>query len=170
MNGAASPLGSARSILMNQLENEYGSFGKDKAHLQAMAEMLKANFDGFLYINDGDGKSYLDGGSLHGILAETDGDPKTVFDARHQYVTDPTMLGPQLDGEYYVTWIDDWSSNSPCQYTSGRPDATKKALDDLDWILAGNNSFSIYMLHECTNWGFENCAIWVNIRLNAVAY
>lgn len=155
-------------ILMTQLENEYGSFGKDKAYLQAMADMLKANFDGFLYTNDGGGKSYLDGGALHGILAETDGDPKAGFAARDKYVTDPTMLGPQLDGEYYVTWIDDWASNSTYQYTSGNPAATKQVLDDLDWILAGNNSFSIYMFHGGTNWGFENGGIFVNNRLNAV--
>lgn len=165
---AATHISQGGPVLMTQLENEYGSFGKDKAYLRAMADMLKANFDGFLYTNDGGGKSYLDGGSLHGILAETDGDPKMGFAARDQYVTDATMLGPQLDGEYYVTWIDDWSSNSPYQYTSGRPDATKRVLDDLDWILAGNNSFSIYMFHGGTNWGFENGGIWVDNRLNAV--
>ncbi|KAK2608873.1 hypothetical protein QQS21_002586 [Conoideocrella luteorostrata] len=155
-------------ILMTQLENEYGSFGKDKAYLQATADILKANFDGFLYTNDGGGKGYLDGGTLHGVLAETDGSPKTGFESRDKFVTDPTMLGPQLDGEYYVTWIDHWSSKSTHQYTSGKPAATKGVLNDLDWILAGNNSFSIYMFHGGTNWGFENGGLWADNQLNAV--
>lgn len=155
-------------ILMTQLENEYGSFGTDKDYLQALAGILRANFEGFLYTNDGGGKSYLDGGSLHGVLAECDGGAQSAFEARDKYVTDPTMLGPLLNGEYYVTWIDDWSSNSPHQITSGNADAEKAVQNDLDYILAGNNSFSIYMFHGGTNWGFENGGIWVNNRLNAV--
>lgn len=155
-------------MLMTQLENEYGSFDKDKAYLQALADILRANFPGFLYTNDGGGQSNVLDGSLPGVLVETDGDPKVGFAARDKYITDPSMLGPQLDGEYYVTWIDDWSNGTAHHYTSGNPAATKQVLDDLDWILAGNNSFSIYMFHGGTNWGFENAGIWVNGRLNAV--
>lgn len=155
-------------ILMTQLENEYGSFDKDKKYLQAMADMLRDNFNVFLYTNDGGGESYLDGGSLHGVLAQTDGDPKTGFAARDKYVTDPTCLGPLLDGEYYITWIDDWSSNSPHQITSGNQGAMTAVVNDLEWILQGNNSFSIYMFHGGTNWGFENGAIWANNRTMAV--
>ncbi|POR39776.1 Beta-galactosidase [Tolypocladium paradoxum] len=145
-------------ILMAQLENEYGSFGKDKTYLQAMADMLRHNFNIFLYTNDGGGKSYLEGGQLHGVLAETDGDPRIGFAARDKYVTDPTSLGPQLDGEYYITWIDDWSSNSAHHITSGNQAAMERVVDDLD----------IYMFHGGTNWGFENSAIWANDRAMAV--
>lgn len=155
-------------ILMVQLENEYGSFGKDKQYLSAMANMLRDNFDIFLYTNDGGGESYLLGGYLPGILAVIDGDPKVGFAARDKYITDPTCLGPQLDGEYYITWIDNWASNSSHHYTSGNVQATEKALSDLDWILAGNNSFAIYMFHGGTNWGFENGGIWGNGFLMAV--
>lgn len=149
-------------ILMTQLENEYGSFGKDKDYLQAFADILRANFDTFLYTNDGGGKSYLDGGTLHGVLAETDGGPKEGFAARDQYVTDPTMLGPQLDGEYYTTWIDGWGSNYTHQISSGDEGAMNQITSDLDWIMAGKNSFSLYMFHGGTNFGFENGAIWTN--------
>ena len=154
-------------ILMTQLENEYGSFGSDKTYLQAMADMLRANFPGFLYTNDGGGKSYLDGGTLHGVLAETDGGPQTGFEARDN-ITDPTMLGPLLDGEYYVTWIDDWSTTSTYSTDNGNEGAMDGVVNDLEFILSGNNSFSIYMFHGGTNFGFENGGIFASNRLNAV--
>ncbi|KAJ6781473.1 hypothetical protein PWT90_02677 [Aphanocladium album] len=146
-------------ILMTQLENEYGSFGTDKEYLAALAAMLRDNFDVFLYTNDGGGKSYLEGGQLHGVLAVIDGDSKTGFAARDKYVTDPTSLGPQLNGEYYITWIDQWGSDYAHQQISGSQADIGKAVEDLDWTLAGNYSFSIYMFHGGTNFGFENGGI-----------
>ena len=155
-------------ILMVQLENEYGSFGSDKQYLSALASILRNSFDLFLYSNDGGGESYLDGGSLHGVLAETDGDPKVGFAARDQYVTDPTSLGPQLDGEYYVTWFDAWASNYTYETDAGDSAATQQVVSDLEWILSGNNSFSLYMFHGGTNWRFDNGGIWGSGFLNAV--
>ncbi|GJN74929.1 beta-calactosidase [Purpureocillium lilacinum] len=156
-------------ILMTQLENEYGSFDNDKAYLQALADILRSNFDVFLYTNDGGGKSYLDGGTLHGVLAEVDGDDsKGAFEARDQYVTDKTMLGPLLNGEKYITWIDDWAANSTHHVTSGNPEAVASVVADLEWVLQNNHSFSIYMFHGGTNFGFENGGIFANSRTNAV--
>jgi hypothetical protein len=154
-------------ILMVQLENEYGSFGTDKAYLEALATILRDNFDVFLYTNDGGGESYLAGGQLDGVLAEIDGDPRTGFAARNKYVTDSTSLGPLLDGEYYVTWLDNWASNSSHQTDVGGS-AVQQVLNDLDWILSNNNSFSLYMFHGGTNWGFDNGALWGGSYLDAV--
>lgn len=142
-------------IVMVQLENEYGSFGKDKKYLAAQAEMLRDNFDVFLYTNDGGGKSYLEGGYLSGVLAVIDGSSKSGFEARDKYITDPTCLGPQLNGEYYITWIDQWGSDYSHQQISGNEKYIQEAVDELDWTLAGNYSFSIYMFHGGTNWGLE---------------
>lgn len=146
-------------ILMTQLENEYGSFGTDKKYLAALAVILRDNFDVFLYTNDGGAKASLEGGQLHGVLAVIDGDSKSGFEARDNYVTDPTSLGPQLNGEYYITWIDQWGSDYSHQQISGSEADIAKAVGDLDWTLAGNYSFSIYMFHGGTNFGFENGGI-----------
>lgn len=146
-------------IVMVQLENEYGSFGTDKEYLAAQAEMLRDNFDVFLYTNDGGGKSYLEGGYLHGVLAVIDGSSKSGFEARDKYITDPTCLGPQLNGEYYITWFDQWRSDYDHQQISGNEEWMNSAVDELDWTLSGNYSFSIYMFHGGTNWGFENGAM-----------
>lgn len=149
-------------ILMVQVENEYGSYGDDHVYIGAMRDMLKAAFGNkvHLYTNDGGGESMIKGGQISGVLAESDGDPKTGFAARDQYVTDSSSLGPQLDGEYYVTWLDQWASNNTFQTDSGNTKSIQGVQSDLDWILNQNASFSIYMVHGGTNWGFQNGADW----------
>ena len=72
---------------------------------------------------------------------------------------DPTSLGPLLDAEYYTTWLDLWASNYSYQTTAGDPKAQKAVYDDIDWILSHNDSFSLYMFHGGTNFGFENGAL-----------
>jgi beta-galactosidase GanA len=149
-------------ILMTQIENEYGSYGSDHTYMAALRDMFQDSFGLPVYTTDGGGESYLLGGQIHGALAETDGSPQVGFAARDEYVTDPTSLGPQLDGEYYVTWLDLWASNSTYQTDVGSPSAIQAVQDDLTWILTNNGSFSIYMFHGGTNWGFQNGADWAN--------
>jgi beta-galactosidase GanA len=147
-------------ILMVQVENEYGSYGNNHKYVADLRDMLKEAFRLPLYTNDGGEESMLEGGQIPGALAETDGDPKTGFKARNQFVTDASSLGPQLDGEYYVTWLDQWASNYSHQTDVGNTEAIQKVQTDLNWILKNNGSFSIYMFHGGTNWGFQNGADW----------
>lgn len=102
-------------ILMVQAENEYGSYGDNRQYMGALRDIIKDASGLPLYTNDGSTKSMLEGGQIHGVLAETDSDPKTGFGARDEYVSDPASLGPQLDGEYYVTWLGQWASNKSYQ-------------------------------------------------------
>ncbi|CAL5869270.1 uncharacterized protein PFLUO_LOCUS3498 [Penicillium psychrofluorescens] len=147
-------------VLMVQVENEYGSYGSNHQYVAALRDIITNAFGLPVYTNDGGEKSMLEGGQIPGALAETDGDPKTGFAARNTYVTDPSSLGPQLDGEYYITWLDQWASNNSFTTDAGDPAAIKSATSDLDWILSNNGSFSIYMFHGGTNWGFQNGADW----------
>ncbi|KAJ5690707.1 hypothetical protein N7462_005099 [Penicillium macrosclerotiorum] len=148
-------------ILMVQVENEYGSYGSNHQYIAALRDILKDAFgDVVLYTNDGGTRSMLEGGQISGALAETDGDPKTGFSARDKYVTDSSSLGPQLDGEYYITWLDQWASNNSYQTDSGDTEKIQSIQSDLDWILKRNASFNIYMFHGGTNWGFQNGADW----------
>ena len=107
-------------ILMAQIENEYGSYGSDYTYKATLRDIFKDAFGITLYTNDGGVEDDIIRGQIPGILAETDGDPKSGFDARNQYA-DPTSLGPQLDGEYYITWLDLWASNSTYYTDVGSP-------------------------------------------------
>lgn len=148
-------------ILMVQIENEYGSYGSDHTYIGALRDMIHEAFPGIpLYTTDGSAQYMLEGGPIPNALAETDGDPRAGFAARDRYVTNPSSLGPQLDGEYYITWLDQWGSTNSYSTYSGNNGSIQAIQNDLEWILNNNGSFSIYMFHGGTNWGFQNGADW----------
>ncbi|OAR02516.1 hypothetical protein LLEC1_01298 [Akanthomyces lecanii] len=150
-------------ILMVQLENEYGSFvaqsngeldPKNKTYLEASAKILRDNFELMLYTNDGDSDQLLAGGTLHGVLAQTDGDTTNGFAALDR-LTDSTMKGPKMNGELYVTWMDAWGD---AQLRGGHKLDLPAVAKDIDDIISGGHSFNIFMLHGGTSWGYDNGA------------
>ena len=147
-------------LLMVQVENEYGSYGDDHVYTAQMRDILLKLFEVPLYTNDGGVDWTLEGGAVPGVLAAIDGDPVSGFAARDRYITDPSMLGPLLDGEYYSTWADFWDADGEHQSAVGDAEWTAKLVADLDFVLSANNSISLYMFHGGTNFGFSNGAIW----------
>ena len=150
-------------ILMIQVENEYGSFGAEHNYTSALRDILRANFDTVLYTNDGGVEFTLEGGEVHTVLAEIDGDPASGFESRKLYITDPTELGPLLDGEYYTWAPDQWGSNNPHNTTVGNPGDVEQFVKDINYVLGNSSaSISLYMFHGGTNFGFGNGALWQN--------
>lgn len=95
--------------------------------------------------NDGTVEWTLRGGSVHGVLAETDGDPTSGFAARDEYITDPTSLGPLLDGEYYTYAPDTWGSGNAHNDVDNNPAQVAQFVKDLNFVLGANNSISLYV-------------------------
>ncbi|KAF2095337.1 putative beta-calactosidase [Rhizodiscina lignyota] len=151
-------------ILMIQVENEYGSFGDEHNYTSALRDMLRENFEGMtLYTNDGGVDWTLEGGEVHTVLAEIDGDPTSGFKSRELYINDTTELGPLLDGEYYTWAPDQWGSYNPHNTTVGNPADVEQFVKDLDYVLGNQSaSISLYMFHGGTNFGFGNGALWQN--------
>ncbi|KAJ4385448.1 hypothetical protein N0V93_009876 [Gnomoniopsis smithogilvyi] len=149
-------------LLMVQVENEYGSYGTDHNYTQALRDILRDNFDVPLYTNDGTVNWTLAGGEVPGVLAETDGDPESGFAARDEFITDPSELGPLLDGEYYTWAPDTWGSGNTHNTVVGDPSQVAQFVDDLDFVLGANNSISLYMFHGGTNFALSNGALWKN--------
>lgn len=129
-------------IIMAQVENEYGSYGSDKIYLEALRDIYKDAFPSIpLYTTDGSGKDYIIKGQISGVLTETDGSAKVGFPLRDKYVTDPTSLGPQLNGEYYITQgVECWGSNRTHLSAENSPEKIKVFQEDLGWILVNNAS------------------------------
>ncbi|KAK6951370.1 hypothetical protein Daesc_007904 [Daldinia eschscholtzii] len=149
-------------LLMVQVENEYGSYGEDHNYTQRLRDILVENFEVPLYTNDGGVDWTLRGGEIPGVLAAIDGDPRSGFAARDRYISDPSELGPLLDGEYYTSGPDFWGSENPHNTAVGNPSQIRRYVEDLDFVLGANNSISLYMFHGGTNFGFGNGAIWKN--------
>lgn len=145
-------------IVLVQVENEYGSYGEDHAYTAALRDVLKDAFEVPLYTNDGGVEWTLKGGEVPGVLAAIDGDPRSGFAARDRFITDESELGPLLDGEYYTTGFDTWGSGTP--HAGASEAQVQRYVEDLEFVLAANNSISVYMFHGGTNFGFGNGALW----------
>lgn len=91
-------------ILLAQVENEYGQYGSDHAYTAALSALIAKHFNLLQYTNDGGSQTQFPNGPVHGVLAEIDGDPYQGFATRKNSISDPTEMGPSLDGEYYCEY------------------------------------------------------------------
>ncbi|MBN1940014.1 MAG: beta-galactosidase, partial [Candidatus Aminicenantes bacterium] len=132
-------------VLMIQVENEYGSYGNDRGYLAALKEMReKAGIPGPFSTADGATPYMLEAGSIPGCAIGLD--PA----ASEKEFAEAEKLGrnvPIFCSELYPGWLTHW----------GEPwarAATEDTLKDLRWLLDNKKSFSLYVLHGGTNFGF----------------
>ena len=137
------------NILMVQFENEYGSYGDDKAYLATNAKLFRdAGFDGILFTCDGPGQ--MPRGYLPGFLPAVNGleNPAEVKALINKY---HNGKGPYYVAEWYPGWFDDWGKKHAD--VSG-----KEAAEKLDKILSAGISINMYMFHGGTTRSFMNGA------------
>ena len=137
-------------ILMVQVENEYGSFGKDHGYMGSIRDALRAGgFDGLLYTADGPADFMLTGGTLPDVLAVVNfgDDAAGSFASFAKHRRDV----PRMAGEFYPGWFDHWGE----QHHTGD---LEKIRRNLAWMLERDISFSLYMFHGGTTFGFMNGA------------
>jgi beta-galactosidase len=136
-------------ILMVQVENEYGSYGKDKSYETGIENLIThAGFDVPLFTADGDW-AFKDA-ALPGVLPGANGetDIATLKRLVNQY---HGGKGPYFIPEYYPGWLDHWG------------EAFEKVPADtvatqVSRLLSSGVSFNFYMFHGGTNFGFMNGA------------
>jgi len=132
-------------ILMVQVENEYGSYGEDKEYIGAVRDALVASgFDVPLFTCDGPSQLPRDTRPDIFSVVNFGGDPEASFAALRKVRPE----GPLMCGEYYPGWFDSWGSAHHTGSTAG-------VLKDLSWMLEHQASFSIYMIHGGTSFGFS---------------
>ncbi|MDQ2687200.1 MAG: beta-galactosidase, partial [Armatimonadota bacterium] len=135
-------------IIMAQVENEYGSYGSDKEYMGQVRDMLRAaGFDVPLFHCDG--PSQLPNDHRADIFAVDNfgGDPQGAFAALRK--VQPS--GPLMCGEYYPGWFDHWGE---AHHTGD----SQHVVSELKYMLDHKASFSIYMAHGGTSFGFTSGA------------
>ena len=144
------PLQSTRGgpILAVQIENEYGYFGNDAAHLGFLHDLLvRLGVDSLLFTSDG---TFTDltiaNGGLPGVLRTANFGSKAADRLAALRTFQPH--GPLVCMEFWVGWFDEWRTGKH----SARPAAECAA--ELDAVLSLGASAAIYMFHGGTNWGF----------------
>jgi beta-galactosidase len=146
------PLQIARGgpIIAVQVENEYGSFDKDKEYLTAIRDALSSAGLGESMPYTADGPEELPDGTLPNLPAVVNfgpGEAPQAFKTLANFRPDQ----PLMAGEYWDGWFDAW----------GRKHAATDALQqekELDWILGQAYSINLYMFHGGTSFGFMNGA------------
>jgi len=138
-------------IIAVQVENEYGSFGNDRAYLEDVKGMIDRAGLGsaILYTADGPGAW---SGSLPELPEAIDVGPGDVQDGFGQLLKFRPHPRLMYVAEYYPGWFDSWGT----PHHGGA--AIAQQLSDLSWALSHGYSVSLYMFHGGTDWGFLNGA------------
>jgi beta-galactosidase GanA len=132
-------------VLMVQVENEYGSYGNDRNYMFALKGFWeKAGIEVPLYTADGATPYMLEAGSLPGAAIGLD--PGT----NEKQFAEAARLErgvPVFCSELYPGWLTHWGE----EWARVK---TEEILPDLRWLLDNGKSFSFYMFHGGTNFGF----------------
>jgi len=133
-------------ILMVQIENEYGSYGNDRAYLERLRQLWKqAGITVPFYTSDGATVPMLEAGTLPGAAVGLDpGATTEQFELARKM--NPGV--PVFSSESYPGWLTHW----------GEPWARRdagKLIRELRFLLDKRLSFSLYMAHGGTNFGFS---------------
>jgi beta-galactosidase len=130
-------------IIMVQVENEYGFYGKDAEYMGAMRQaLLGAGFDVTLFACNP--PSHLKDGYRPDLFPVVNfgSDPAGGFKSLREILPQ----GPLMCGEFYPGWFDTWGAP---HHLGNEP----RYLADLEYMLKNGGSFSIYMAHGGTTLG-----------------
>lgn len=137
-------------IIAMQIENEYGSYGRDKEYLGFLRDRMRAaGIDVLLFTSDGESKYHLSGGGLDGELKVVNfgGFPENSFHDLKEYQPDR----PLMCGEMWCGWFDHFRErhhHSPAAWSRRTFTKILNQFFDLD------ASFNFYMFHGGTNFGY----------------
>ncbi|MCH5199056.1 MAG: beta-galactosidase, partial [Oscillospiraceae bacterium] len=137
------------SVIMVQVENEYGSYGNDSVYIRRIADLLTSNgITCPLFTSDGANNTMLSGGTVPEIFSTCNFGSKT--DANFKALRAFQKDGPLMCAEYWNGWFDHWGEK---HHKRDPEDAAKNFSDILD-----KGSVSVYMTHGGTNFGYMNGA------------
>ncbi|WP_295731415.1 beta-galactosidase [uncultured Muribaculum sp.] len=133
-------------IIMVQVENEYGSYGKDKPYVSEIRDMLRKNFGKDVTLFQCDWSSnYLNNG-LDDLIWTMNFGTGANIDQQFASLKEHRPDSPLMCSEFWSGWFDKWGANHET-----RPAADMIA--GIDEMLSKGISFSLYMTHGGTNWG-----------------
>ncbi|MFJ6455581.1 beta-galactosidase family protein [Paenarthrobacter sp. NPDC091669] len=137
-------------VIMFQIENEYGAYGKDKEYLQHLVDLSKrSGVDVPLFTCDQPFGTMIEDGSLPELHKTGTFGSRSL--ERLDFLRERQPTGPLMCAEFWNGWFDNWGTH---HHTT---DAAASAAE-LDALLTAGASVNIYMFHGGTNFGFSNGA------------
>lgn len=142
-------------ILAVQVENEYGSFGRDHAYMQAVRQMIMDSGMGGTaghptLLFTADGGAQLPSGTIPDLPAAVNfgpGDAAGETARLRAFRPD----GPPWVGEYWAGWFDHWGSRHA-------DTNTEKQVQEYASLVRQGYSINLYMLWGGTSFGWMNGA------------
>ena len=140
-------------ILMMQIENEYGSYGEDKAYLKAIKELMEElGVDVPLFTSDGSWLATLRAGSMieEGVLPTGNFGSKGQqnFAELKKFQEAHGKNWPLMCMEFWDGWFNRWAEPIVTRETDELVAALREVLE--------LGSVNLYMFHGGTNFGFMN--------------
>jgi len=135
-------------IILMQVENEYGSYGRDHDYMAKIRDLDRAaGFDVPFFTADGGGRM-MDGGHLPDALPGLNGGsgPEIMKEIGKYRPT-----GPWLVPEFYPGWLDHWGE-------AHARVGTDDLVAETEWKLTNDVSFCYYMIFGGTSFGFMSGA------------
>lgn len=146
-------------VVAVQVENEFGSFGDDRAYPAAIArELREQGITELLFTADGPTELMLDAGAVDGVLQGLTLGSRV--DAARDLARTRRPDEPLLVAEYWNGWFDHW----------GHPHHVRgsaNAAETLGSIIEDGGSVALYMAHGGTNFGLWAGANRVDGELRA---
>ncbi len=133
-------------IVMVQVENEYGSYGKDKPYVSEIRDMLRKNFGNNVTLFQCDWSSNFLNNGLGDLIWTMNFGTGANIDQQFAKLKEVRPNSPLMCSEFWSGWFDKWGANHET-----RPAADMIA--GIDEMLSKGISFSLYMTHGGTNWG-----------------
>lgn len=133
------------SVVMVQIENEYGSYGNDKRYLELLrSEWKRLGVNVPFYTADGATPYMLEAGNIDGAVIGLDSGSNDK-DFEQAYKRNPNV--PAFSSESYPGWLTHWGEKW------AKPDP-KEILGELEYLMSKKRSFCLYVAHGGTNFGF----------------
>jgi len=132
-------------ILMLQIENEYGSYGNDKAYLQTIADLWRKNGITIPFFTaDGSNQYMLEAGSLKGCASGLDsGSDQKCFDLASQVNPNVPVFSSETYPGWFTVWGEKWAHSD-----------TAALQREVKFLMDNKKSFNLYVIHGGTNFGF----------------
>lgn len=135
------------NIIMVQVENEYGSYSTDKPYVSAIRDIVRKSGFNEVPLFQCDWSSNFTNNALDDLLWTVNFGTGSDIDAQFKNLKELRPNTPLMCSEFWSGWFDHW----------GRPHETRPAdvmVSGLEEMLSKNISFSLYMTHGGTTFGF----------------
>ena len=133
-------------IIMVQVENEYGSYGVDKAYVSEIRDCLRSvGFDKVALFQCDWSSNFLNNG-LDDLVWTMNFGTGANIDDQFRKLKEVRPNSPLMCSEFWSGWFDKWGGKHETR-------SSKDMVDGLREMLDKNISFSLYMTHGGTSFG-----------------